>query len=194
MVWFKKNYLFVLILILVIIILLQKCGNEKIKPSLLIHDTIQNIDTTYVNVIKNIPTYIPKYKTKIQYIYDSTKIIDTVYIINDYNSTYFYKDSLVNDTIHLYVSDSISKNKIKSRNVKYNIKYPTLTITNNVVENKNELYYGLNIAGSKQGINSFGPELMLRTKQKSSYGLGLAINGSLQPIISFKIYWKIGKK
>ena len=56
---------------------------------------------------------------------------------------------------------SISKNKIQSRDIKYSIKFPTITITNTVIKNKNEYYIGLGLVGGKNGIGFFGPELMV---------------------------------
>ena len=63
-----------------------------------------------------------------------------------------------------------------------------------MIKNKNEFYVGLGLVGSKNGINFFGPELMLRTKKKQVYGLGVGIDGNLQPNLSLRTYWKIGKK
>ena len=61
--WLKNNFLFIVIIILVIVILLQKCGGKKIDTPTI----ITKIDTTYVTVSKEIPTYIPKWKTKIEH-------------------------------------------------------------------------------------------------------------------------------
>jgi hypothetical protein len=190
--WLKNNFLFIVIIILVIVILLQKCGGKNTDTPTI----ITKIDTTYVTVSKEIPTYIPKWKTKIEhdFIHDTIIKVDTAYVIGDYYSTYVYQDSLITDTLKLHINDSISQNKIKSRNIKYRLTYPVITVTNTVIEKKHEFYYGLGLAGGKDGLNSFGPELLLRTKHKSAYGLGLGINGNFQPVLSFKMYWKIGKK
>ena len=191
----KNKFYFIIILILIIIILLQKCiGGGVGKGGQNIHDTITTIDTTYTTIVKEIPKYIPKWDTKIEYIHDTTKVIDTAYVIGDYYSTYVYKDSLITDTLKLYINDSISQNKIKIRDIKYKITLPTITITNNITKRRNEFYYGFNIAGGKFGINNFGPELMLKTKNSSAYGVGVGLNGNLQPVVSLKMYWKIGKK
>ena len=190
-----NKFYFIIILILIIIILLQKCGGNGLdKGGKIIHDTITTVDTTYTTITKEIPKYIPKWDTKIKYIHDTTKVIDTAYVIGDYYSTYVYKDSLVTDTLKVYINDSISQNKIKMRDIKYKITLPTITITNNINKRRNEFYYGFNIAGGKFGINNFGPELMLKTKNSSAYGIGVGLNGSLQPVVSLKMYWKIGKK
>ena len=147
-----------------------------------------------VAVTKEVATYIPKYTTKIKYIHDVISTIDTVFVVNDYNSKYVYNDSLKNDTLSLYINDIIFKNKLLSRNIKYTIKFPIVTINNTVIKNKNEFYTGVGLVGSNTGINYFGPEFLLRTKKKSVYGLGVGVNGNLQPNISLRIYWKIGKK
>jgi hypothetical protein len=34
---------------------------------------------------------------------------------------------------------------------------------------------------------------MYRNKKKQAYGLGVGINQNLQPVLSGRIYWKIGK-
>jgi hypothetical protein len=190
----KNKFYFIIIVILVIVILLQKCGGGKNTTTSPNNDTITTIDTVYHTVIKEVATYIPKYTTKIKYIHDVTSTIDTVFVVNDYNSKYVYNDSLKNDTLSLYINDIIFKNKLLSRNIKYTIKFPTVTINNTVIKNKNEFYTGVGLVGSNTGINYFGPEFLLRTKKKSVYGLGVGINGNLQPNISLRIYWKIGKK
>ena len=78
--------------------------------------------------------------------------------------------------------------------LKYILSLPTVHEKDIVVKNKNEFYVGLGLVGSKNGINFFGPELMLRTKKKQVYGLGVGIDGNLQPNLSLRTYWKIGKK
>lgn len=189
----KSKFYFLIIAILVIVILLQKsCGGGKVTVPK--NDTIRVINTAYSTITEYIPTYVPKWTVKKEYIHDTTKLIDTAYVIGDYYSTYFYTDSLISDTLHLYVNDSITQNKIQSRSLKYTLKFPTVTVTNTVIKNKNEFYYGLGLVGSKTGINFFGPELMLRTKSKNVYGIGVGIDGNFQPNLSLRTYWKIGKK
>jgi hypothetical protein len=187
----KNKFYFIIIVVLIIIILLQKCGGKDIgKIPIGTNDTIR--DTSWVTVTKEIPTYIPKWKTKIEYVHDTTKVIDTAYVIGDYYSTYYYQDSLIEDSTSIYIYDSISQNKIKSRNIKYKSVRPI--ITNTVIKNKYEFYYGVGLVGSQNGINYFGPEFLLRTKNKNAYGIGLGIDGNLQPNLSLRAYWKIGKK
>lgn len=189
----KNKFYFLIIVTLIIVILLQKsCGGGKVTvPE---NDTITVTDTSYATIIEYVPTYVPKWNTKIKYIHDTTIKIDTSYVIGDYYSTYYYEDSLKTDTLNFHIGDSITQNKIKVRNIKYTLKFPTVTVTNTVIKNKNEFYIGFGLVGSKTGINFFGPELILRTKKKQVYGLGIGVDGNLQPNLSLRTYWKIGKK
>lgn len=192
--WLKNNFLFLIIIILVVIIILQKCGGNIIDPP----TTIIKTDTTYVTKTDSIKTYVPKWKTKIKHdtVHDTILKIDTAYVLGDYFSTYVYNDTIKNkhDSLIIYVDDSITQNKIKSRKVKYKITYPIITTSITTIENKREFYYGIGLSGGKQGLNSFGPEFLLRTKKGSAYGLGVGINNQFTPIVGFKAYWKIGKK
>lgn len=192
--WLKDNFLFVVIIILVIIIVLQKCGDGNINSL----TTIIKTDTTYITKIDSIETYIPKWKTKIKhdFIHDTITKIDTAYVLGDYFSTYVYNDTInfKDDSLTLYIDDSLTQNKIKARSVKYKHLYSVVstTITNTI--NEREFYWGLGISGGKSGLNTFGPELLFRNKKGSAYGLGVGINGQLKPVFGFKAYWKIGKK
>ena len=191
----KTKFYFFIIIILIIVILLQKCGGGSGGTKFTNHnDTIRTVDTVYITITKEIPTYVPKWHNKTKYIYDTTKIIDIAYVIGDYYSVYYYKDSIKNDTLSVYINDLISQNKIRSRSIKYTLKFPTIKIHDVVIQKKNEFYWGLGLVGSKNGINFFGPELMLRTKSKNVYGLGIGVDGNLQPNLSLRTYWKIGKK
>jgi hypothetical protein len=194
MVWnnIKDKFFLIITAILIIVICLQRCGGGKVTPS--VHDTTVTTKTVYKEVVKEIPKYIIKWTTKTEHIHDTTLKIDTAYVLGDYFSTYYYKDSLKSDTLKLYIYDSVSQNKIKNRSLKYTLTYPTVTINKNIVVDKNEFYIGLGLIGSKTGIGFFGPELLLRTKKKAIYGVGVGINGSFEPQLSLRTYWKIGKK
>lgn len=192
--WIKDNFLFIVIIILVIIILMQKCGDKNIdSPTIVIKS-----DTTYITKIDSVKTYVPKWKTKIEhdFIHDTITKIDTTYILGDYFSTYVYNDTIYlnSDSLVLNINDSITKNKIKSRKIKYKYIYPIISTTITTIQNEREFYYGLGISGDKEGLNNFGPEFLFRTKKGSAYGLGVGVNGQLNVTLGFKAYWKIGKK
>jgi hypothetical protein len=185
----KNKVYFILIFILVVIILLQKCGDGGKK---VLTDTIRTIDTSYVTVDREIPTYIPKWNTRVKH--DTLYDIDTAYVLGDYYDTYVYNDSLINDTLKFYINDSITQNKIKNRDLKYSLTLPIITITNTVVENKREYYIGAGITGSKAGLASLGPEFLFRNTNRQAYGLGVGLNNQFKPTVSLKFYWKLEKK
>jgi len=198
---FKKvfgNIKNILIVVLIIIILLMRncSGNGKNSTPKPPKPTIET-KTEYITIEKEVPVYVPKWKTK-----EIPKLIpypiptDTAAILFEYYAQYKYSDTLSLDTIgYVVVNDVISKNKIESRSYVQKITIPvtTTTITNTVYENKREFYYGLGVAGNKNQLNYVGAELMYRNKKKQAYGLGVGINQNLQPVLSGRIYWKIGK-
>jgi hypothetical protein len=185
----KNQIYFASILLLIIVILLQKCGNgDKVVKT----DTIRTVDTSYVTVDREIPTYIPKWRTRVEH--DTIYDVDTSYVLGDYFSTYIYNDSLINDTLKLYINDSITQNKIKSRDLKYKLTIPIITITNTVVENKREYYIGAGITGGKSGLDYLGPEFLFRNTNRQACGLGIGLNRQFKPTVSLKFYWKLDNK
>ena len=198
----KDKFYLIIIGVLSIMLLMSKCGSNLRNP---FHKEQNNIivntsDTSYATIVNTVTTYVPKWKTRIirDTIHDSIPHltrIDTSNIIEDYFSTYTHNDSVISDTINLYINDSITQNKIKSRKIIYSINFPTITnnITKTVIQNKNEFYYGVGLVGSKTGIQNFGPELLLRTKNKNIYGVGVGIDGNLNPNLSLRAYWKFFK-
>lgn len=193
--WIKDNFLLVIIIIvLIVIILLQRCGDNIVTPSST--TVITKTDTIRDTISKETTVYVPKWKTRVEHdvIFDTIIKLDTAYILGDYFSTYVYSDSLKNDTLKLYINDSITQNKIKNRQIKYKMMYASTSSTTTIIKNKNEFYIGVSLVGSNKGINFFGPNLMLRTKKKQVYNLGIGIDGNLQPNLHLSTYWKIGKK
>ena len=188
----KTIFNYLIIVVLIIVVLLQKCGDGSgvINKG---NDTTTVVE--YVTVEKVITQYVPKIKNIIKRdtAFFTNTVIDTQYVISDYYSTKYYNDTIKQDSsLTLYIADSVSENAIKSRDIKYTFTYPI--ITNTVIKNKNEFYIGLGLTGSKTGISYFGPELLLRTKKKQVYGVGVGINGSFEPQLSLRTHWKIGLK
>ena len=186
-----NNIQTILIIVLIVIVLLMKNCSKETIPSEPI--TITKVEVTYDTIVKEVTLYKPKYINVIQKQYDSTLVIDTVYVLNDYFSTYVYEDIQKLDSLNLTIRDSISQNKISSRSIRYELIYPTTRITNTVYVNNNELYIGLGLQGSSKQLNYIGGQVMYKNKKKHLYGLGIGINQELQPVLSGGLYWKIGK-
>jgi len=181
-----------LIVVLVIVILMKSCGGKTTDPQI-----ITKTKTEYISVEKKVLQYVPKWKTRIK-----TKInidtfltkVDTSAILNDYYSKYYYEDTLSLDTLgYVLVKDTISKNKITSRNVNYKLLIPKITIEKTIILNKREFYTGFGVTGNLDQLNYIGVEGLYRTKKKQAFGLGIGVNQNLIPVVSGRMYWKLGK-
>jgi len=190
---FNNIQTIIIVVLVVVIILLRECGGGKevVEPEI---ERIVKIETKYDTIVKNVPTYIPEYRTRVvtKTIHDTIHLpIDTASILEDYFATYAYIDTIDADSIDLIIFDTISQNKILSRSIDYSLIYPTTTITKEKVINKIEFYVGFGLMGNKSQINYLGSEFMLRTKKKQAYGIGIGLNNEFQPVVGFKMYWKI---
>ena len=181
-----------LIVVLVIMVLFQSQCSKKptVEP-----EVIVTIETKWDTVEVVQTEYVPKWKTKLVVEYDTIPSdIDTMLILKDYYAKYSYTDTLTLDTLgFLVLNDTITMNSILSRSFVSNIKIPTTTITKEIYLNKREFYWGLGLQGQTDQLNYLGGELMYKNKQKNMLGLGLGVNQDLQPVLSGRIYWKIGK-
>ena len=92
------------------------------------------------------------------------------------------------------ITDTIFKNTIWKREVKSDILFPTKLITKEIYLNNREFYWGVGASGRSDQINYIGGEILYKDKKKQIYGLGLGVNQDFKPVISGKLYWKIGKK
>lgn len=183
----------VAIAVLIIVILLMRACDKQdpVEPVI-----ITKIETVFDTITKEVPVYKPKYVTKIEYIRDTiidSTPIDTVSILKDYFATYVYQDNQELDSLNLTIIDSVSQNKIFARTIQYDLIYPTTTITKEIYLNQRELYWGVGMQGRTDQLNYVGGELLYRNRKKQAYGLGIGINQDLQPVVSGRLYWKIGK-
>lgn len=228
--WLRKFDLKTLaILVLIIIVLLRGCGGDS-KENLPIVKVDgkdyglleQKIDTVVITKEVKVPTYIPKYITKVKTVEVVIPTnVDTLAILEKYFATYQLKDTLnlsydfpkgVTDSLGNkpspslgfgIITDNISQNSIISRDVDWTFQIPTIYNTKIVKElPKNQLYWGF--SGGLNGtdvITNISSSLLLKTKKDKIFQLGLGIQNNsntqqLSPHISAGMYWKIslGKK
>ena len=156
---------------------------------------IQSLLIVVLVVIIEKTSYIPQWKTK--YLTKTDTIpsnTDTVAILKDYYAKYFYVDTIYIDTLgYAVINDTISQNSIISRGIKSNFLIPNKTVTNTFYINNREFYWGLGLAGSTKQLNYLGGELLFKSKKHQVYGFGIGINQDFQPVLSGRMYWKIGK-
>ena len=228
--WLRKFDLKTLLIIaLCVVLLIRGCGNEDTKDI----ETVevdgkdyellkQTIDTVFVTKEIKVPTYIPKYITKVETVEVQIPIdIDTLAIVEKYFSTYHVKDTLnlayefptgVTDSLGNkppptlgfgIITDNISQNAIISRDVDWTFQIPTIYNTTIVKElPKTQLYWGLNGGFNREDVvTNLSTSLLLKTKKDKIFQLGLGVQNNsniqqLSPYISGGMYWKIsfGKK
>ena len=179
-------------LVLSIIMIIKSCNNEDLKQQTTIKTKIE-----YITVEKKIPQYIPKWKTRVENKIDIDTFltnVDTFAILKDYYSKYYYEDTLSLDTLgYVLIKDTISKNNITSRDINYKVLIPKITIEKTIYINKREFYTGFGIIGNPQQINYIGAELLYKTKKKHAFSLGVGVNQNFIPVVSSRMYWKLGK-
>ena len=181
---------------------MQQCSGPSIdfnlfgkKDTPIEGTVITKIETKWDTVSVDSIVYVPKYLTKTITEHDTIPAdIDTLSILKDYYTKYFYSDIIDLDSLGtITIDDTISKNSIVWRKVKPSLYIPTTTITRDSLISKNEFYYGFGLAGNREQFSYVGGELLYRSKRKKIIGAGIGINQNLQPNVSFRMMWKIGK-
>lgn len=190
-----RNYLTLerlIILVLGVFLLLNTQCEKAEEPKV-----ITKVETKWDTITKVTTEYVPQWSTRVEYRWDTVHTplsIDTAMVINDYFAKYYYTDTLEVDTLgYVTISDTIHKNQLTSRTTLVDVRIPTKTVTNTIIQNKRELYWGIGLGTKTQEFNYLSGELLYRTKNKHAYGFGLGVDNNFQPIYSGRIYWKIGK-
>jgi hypothetical protein len=186
-----KNISNIVICILIILLFIKSCSGNK--PKTITKTTIKT-EIKWDTIKTSIPIYVPKYHTKIVNKYDTLwKYIDTSYVLKDYFSSYVYFDTINKDSLTLVINDTITQNKIKNRKIDYKLLYPTKTITIHTKEyiNNRELYLGMGLGATTTNINYINGGLLLKTKKKNIYNIGIGVTNEFQPIINGGIYRKL---
>ena len=222
--FFKLDIKTIIIVGLIIFLLLRGCGDtpqgtkEIVKVDGKKYELVdKTIDTVFVEKRVEVPTYVPKYVDRVvEKIVKIPTHVDSLQIIKDYYSKFVTKDTLrltyefapeitidsigtkPNPTLGFgVITDTITQNKVLSRDVAWNFEVPTIYNTTIVKDlPKTQLYYGFNLGGNKQDIFSTASGgLILKTKSDKLYQLNLGVqtNGvdGVVPYIGGGIFWKI---
>ena len=186
-----KNIQTLLIVVLLVLLWLQRSCSSS--PEITEPQVITKVEVRYDTVETIKETYVPKYITRIETVIDTfTTPIDTINILKDYYSKYYYSDTLQIDTVgYAIINDTITQNTILARDIRTNILIPITTITKEIYLNNRELYWGLGLQGRTDQINYLGGELLYKNKKYQVYGLGIGVNQDFKPVISGRMYWKI---
>jgi hypothetical protein len=189
--YFKNIQSLLIVVLIVVIFLMRSCSGKgtPVEPQI-IRDTI----VESVIIEKEYPVYIPKVKyiTKVNIDTFSTPI-DTSAILSDYYAIKTYEDKQILDSLNLVITDTISQNQILGRKIAYNFTYPRKTIKETIYLNKRELYFGVGVTGNPDQLQYLGGEMVYKNKKRQAYGLGVGVDQNLVPVISIRMYWKLGK-
>ena len=189
--YFKNIQSLLIVVLIVVIFLMRSCSGKgtPVEPQI-IRDTI----VESVIIEKEYPVYVPKVKyiTKVNIDTFSTPI-DTSAILSDYYAIKTYEDKQVLDSLNLVITDTISQNQILGRKIAYNFTYPRKTIKETIYLNKRELYFGVGVTGNPDQLQYLGGEMVYKNKKRQAYGLGVGVDQNLVPVISIRMYWKLGK-
>ena len=130
-------------------------------------------------------------------------VVDTNLILRDY-----FTKNIYNDTLHLpdnlgfvFLTDTITKNKIEGRKFTAKVKERVIENTTIVKElPKTKIFYGIEGGFNKADVVShLGFGTLINTKSDKIYHLGVGVanrttdgtNGKLSAYISGGVYWKI---
>ena len=132
--------------------------------------------------------------------------VDTAALLRDYFAKNIYKDTLrLPDSLgFVFLTDTITKNKIEGRKFTANVKQRVINNTTIVKElPKTKVFYGIEGGFNKADfISSVGMGLLINTKSDRIFNLGLGVNnrttdgtnGSFSPYVKGGVYWKIKLK
>ncbi|WP_286984208.1 hypothetical protein [Haliea sp.] len=185
--WKESNRIFIFLLgVAGGFFLVDKCS----APTVITNTEIEyKWDTIQTEVSHYVPKPVPYPVEVVRW--DTFKTsVDTAFILKDYFSKIFYRDSIVQDSVSIIIEDTVTRNRIVSRYLNYTLRYPTKIVTNEVYVPKNEYFYGAQLVSGREGFAYIGPELSLKTKTNNLYQFGIGINNQLAPVISLSINWK----
>ena len=193
-----KNIQTLLVVVLAALLFFQRgCSSTPPVEPKVITEVVTKWDTVKVEQTEYVPQIIEKVVINID---TFSTPIDTVSVLKDYYAKYFYTDTIQLDTLgSIIVNDTITRNLISFRDVQSNIFIPTTTITNTTYLYKRELFWGVAVGGminpvqNESPINYISGELMYVNKKRNVYGFGLGVDKDFFPIVSGRLYWKIGK-
>lgn len=176
----KFEWIIILIL-LGIIFIMRACSGCKKTPG---ETVINKTDTTYIHDTTTIPSKpilksvylkgkeIPITIHDVTFI-DTSKqvVIDSAKILEDYLKTRYYESMDITEHGSITIKDSITQNKIKWRDIVYDLKIPVVTNTRTLFQSNRQLYAGIDLGGTANWIQ-FGGQLTYKTGKDQMYHLG----------------------
>jgi hypothetical protein len=190
----------VILLMVGIIIFLQFFIPPQIEiEEKLVYDTIPQ------EVIYEVEVEVP-YEVEVEKIVEvpaPTPLVDTAFILKNFYLKNFVQDTIMlnNNQGFIYLFDTISQNKVISRNFSATIKPKIVREpTPEPPKVRNQVYVGLNGALSHQDwVNSLGTSVLLKTKNDKIFQIGGGFanrtfdgtTGKFYAYVNGGVYWKL---
>lgn len=188
-------YVIVIAIMAIIIIFMQQCGGntEIVEVETIVHKT----DSIPYEVV------IEKIKKEKEFVYVEVPVeipqdVDTPSILADYYVKRFTQDTAIdNDTVALVlINDSIYKNRIQYRYVKFENRVPKIVdsifVTKTVYvqqECANKYNIGIGgVLGGNTGRLNAGVSILLNTPKKASYSISYDV---INKEAEVGIYWML---
>jgi len=200
-----KTILIGILFLIVIAYTIKDCSNEPVVPG-----TTIKVDTVYQEVKTETKVYVPKWRTRVETVevpYQVTTPVDTTEVLKDYFASYVtidtvklpYPDSVGKFFGTAIIQDTITKNTIVARSIKWNYKIPIITKTITIhPQPKAQVYIGaMANVNQVEMLSSVSGALLYKTKKDKIYiaNIGVANNGAgTQPFIGGGLMWKIRLK
>lgn len=166
----------ILILILVILFLKNCQSPDVVIEEKRITETVTEIKT--VEVEKEV--YVPKYTERIITNIDTIIVqnpIDTLEILRDYYTKYLYSDTLQLDTLgYVIVNDTITMNKILSREFSSTLNIPETTIKETIYLNSRLFFMGPSMSFTGNGFDRAQWDFYYKDRGNRLYNIGLGVN------------------
>lgn len=194
----------VLIIAILIFMFWRGCKNEgkgiKTPDTISVKtDTIwlpSKADTFYTPA-ETKTEYVPEYKTDTLE-WTEYLPVDTANILKDYLATRYYRDSISVQYGRVYISDTVSKNKIVSRGIKTSFNIPVVKETVTLQrQRKTVVYLGFEGIGNHESIvYGVGATFGLKLKNNKYYGIKVLMNKDGNPLygVEFKIPIRFNKQ
>ena len=192
----KNNFYIVVILVLGIVLFRKSCSTQPVET-----EVITEIETKWDTLKVSKTEYVPKIIRKTIVDIDTFSVpVDTSAILSDYFAKNYVIDTISLDSLgFVVIRDTISRNLISFRDVQSDVLIPTTTITNTSYIYRREFFWGVALGGMTNPVQDESPisyvsgELMYINKKRNAYGFGFGVDKDLLPIVSGRIYFKIGK-
>lgn len=150
---------FVLGIVLAVLVL-DKCNtspNETVQTRI---DSVVVLDTQFVNTKPRIDTYWR----------DTGRVVlDTVQVLRDWSSTYVYADSVRDGDARIDIIDTVTRNTITGRSVRYVLPTTTITQVKTVTKRSGGTYLHLTATQDK---NVSASVLVVQPKWTAQIGYG----------------------